>query len=129
MTPMSNTDPALQNGGVEEIMRKFNDAFQRHDPSGLEALVAVDCVIENTTPAPNGSRHVGREACVALWTQIATTPDTSFDLEGVTTFDDRAIVFWRYRWGEGDANSVKGVNIMRVRQGQVVEALGYVKGS
>ncbi len=27
------------------LMRRFNDVFQRHDPSALPELVADDCVI------------------------------------------------------------------------------------
>ena len=42
---------------------------------------------------------------------------------------DRAIILWRYRRGPGDASSVRGVNLMRVRGGRIVEALGYVKGA
>ncbi|HJU10398.1 MAG TPA: nuclear transport factor 2 family protein [Candidatus Binataceae bacterium] len=112
-----------------EIIRRFNDVFQRHDPSALSDLVAEDCIIENTQPAPNGARQVGREACVATWQQIATTPGTHFDLEDVVVSDDRAIIRWRYWWGEGECNSVRGVNLMRVRDGQIVEAMGYVKGT
>jgi ketosteroid isomerase-like protein len=111
-----------------ELMRRFNDVFQRHDPAALSELVAEDCVIENTVPAPNGSRHVGREQCVALWERIATTPGTSFDLEDVFVAGARAIIRWRFRWGTGDESSVRGVNLMRVRDGLIVEALGYVKG-
>jgi ketosteroid isomerase-like protein len=109
-----------------EIMRRFNDAFQRHDPSGLPDLVAEDCVIENTTPAPDGARHVGRDACVALWTGIATEPGTRFDIEETFAAGERATIRWRYRWGEG--SSVRGVNLMRVRDGKIIEAMGYVKG-
>jgi ketosteroid isomerase-like protein len=112
-----------------ELMRRFNDVFQRHDPSGLAALVAEDCVIENTQPAPNGARLVGRADCVALWQAIATAPGTSFDLEEVAACGDRAIIRWRYSWGAGDENSVRGVNLMRVRDGLIVEAQGYVKGA
>ncbi len=65
------------------VIRRFNDAFQLHDPSLLDDLIAPDCVLENSTPAPNGSRHVGREACLALWKGIVTTPGTRFDLEDV----------------------------------------------
>ena len=111
-----------------ELMRRFNDVFLRHDPAPLADLVAEDCVIENSVPAPNGSRHVGRAACVSLWRGIAIAPGTSFDLEGVDVVGDRAIIRWRFRWGEGDKNSVRGVNLMRVRGGKIVEALGYVKG-
>jgi ketosteroid isomerase-like protein len=110
-------------------MHRFNEVFQRHDPTALSELVAQDCVIENTTPAPNGERRVGREACVALWTQIATTPGTYFVSEDTVIMDDRAIIRWRFCWGEGEANSVRGVNLMRVRDGRIVEAMGYVKGT
>ena len=70
-----------QSAETAEIMRRFNDVFQRHDPSGLDDLVAEDCLIENTVPAPDGARYVGREACLGLWRGIATAPGTSFDLE------------------------------------------------
>jgi hypothetical protein len=102
--------------------------FQLHDPSPLNELVAEDCVIENTQPAPNGSRHVGRDACIALWTGIATARGTHFDLENVIVTGDRAIILWRFCWGEDETSSVRGVNLMRVRDGLIVEAKGYVKG-
>lgn len=112
-----------------EVIRRYNDAFLQHDPALLEGLIAEDCVIENTTPAPNGARLVGRDACLANWQSIAANTAASFDLEDVAVFEDRAIVLWRYRWGEGDENSLRGVNLMRVRAGLIVEGLGYVKGS
>jgi ketosteroid isomerase-like protein len=116
-----------QSAETAEIMRRFNDVFQRHDPSGLDDLVAEDCVIENTVPAPDGARYVGREACLALWCSIATTPGTAFDLEETFAAGDRATIRWRYRWGEGQY--VRGVNLLRVSNGRIVEAMGYVKGS
>ncbi|MGH7839669.1 MAG: nuclear transport factor 2 family protein, partial [Candidatus Binataceae bacterium] len=84
---------------------------------------------ENTVPAPNGARMIGRAACVAQWRQIATAPGTHFDLEDVFVAGDRAIIRWRYCWGDGESNSVRGVNLMRVRDGLIVEAMGYVKGA
>jgi hypothetical protein len=116
-----------QSAETAEIMRRFNDVFQLHDPSGLDDLVGEDCVIENTVPAPDGARYAGREACLALWRSIATTLGTAFDLEETIAAGDRAIIRWRYRWGEGQ--SVRGVNLMRVSNGRIVEAMGYVKGS
>jgi ketosteroid isomerase-like protein len=108
------------------VMDRFNDVFQRHDPGALDELVAEDCVVENTQPAPDGSRCVGKAACVALWTGIATDAGISFDLEDVLTQDDRAIIYWRLRHASG---SVRGVNLMRVRDGRIVEARGYVKSA
>jgi ketosteroid isomerase-like protein len=113
---------------TSEVIRRYNDVFQQHDASGLRELIAEDCVIENTTPAPNGSRHVGRDACLELWQRIATTPGICFDIEDVEVLGERATIRWRLRWGNG-GGSVRGVNLMRVRNGQIVEALGYVKGA
>jgi hypothetical protein len=110
-----------------EIMRRFNEAFLQHDPSLLEPLVAEDCVIENTTPAPDGARHVGGEACLKLWQAIAGQEGTRFELEEVVAMGERATVRWRYHFGEGQ--SLRGVNLMRVRERQIVEAMGYVKGA
>src|SRR6266404_1235826 len=124
-----NLDNDAQITTTAELMRRFNDVFLCHDPAALTDLIAEDCVIENIKPAPNGARQVGRDACVALWTEIATTPGTHFDLEEVVVAGDRAIIRWRYWWGEGEANSIRGVNLMRVRQGKIVEAMGYVKGN
>jgi len=112
--------------GVRELIARYNAVFHSHDPGGLEALVAADCVIENSYPAPDGSRHIGRAECVALWTSIATTPGIEFEVERADYFDDRATLLWRlHRPG---AAPLRGVNLMRVREGQIVEALGYVKG-
>jgi ketosteroid isomerase-like protein len=129
MSTNENFQSANHNAATTDaVMRRFNDVFQLHDPSALRELVAEDCVIENTQPAPNGSRHIGRDACIALWTGIATAPGTHFELENVIVTGDRAIILWRFCWGDGEANSVRGVNLMRVRDGLIVEAKGYVKG-
>ena len=121
-----NIHPDDQSRQTAEIMRRFNDVFQLHDPSALAELVAEDCVIENTAPAPEGARHAGREACIGLWSAIATQPDTRFDLEETFVSGERATIRWRY-W-KADGNSVRGVNLMRVQDGLIVEAMGYVKG-
>ncbi|HKV53904.1 MAG TPA: nuclear transport factor 2 family protein, partial [Candidatus Binataceae bacterium] len=76
---------------------------------------------------PDGARCVGRDACVALWTEIATAPNTRFDLEESFAMGDRAIIRWRF-WSD-DSNSMRGVNLMRVHGGLIVEAMGYVKGA
>ena len=52
----------LLGASTAQVIAQFNAAFQRHDPSLLEALVAEACVIENT----DGTRHTGRAACLAL---------------------------------------------------------------
>jgi hypothetical protein len=119
----------MQSKSTAAVIEQFNNAFQRHDPSLLVDLIADDCVLENTTPAPDGAHHMGRDACLALWQSISTTPNTHFDLEDVEVAGERAIIRWRFWWGEGIHNSVRGVNLLRVRDGLIVEGMGYVKGA
>lgn len=128
--PDADAPPAADHAAATAaVIRRFNEAFLTHDPTILDDLVADDCVLENTTPAPNGSRHVGRDACLGVWRAIATAPGTAFTLEDVVADGDRATIRWRFRWGAADSESVRGVNLMRVRDGLIVEALGYVKGT
>jgi hypothetical protein len=118
-----------QENQTAELMARFNQVFQTHDPADLSALVAEGCVIENTAPAPDGSRHVGRAACIELWSSIATNPELRFDLEDTIICGERAMIFWKLHWGPSAAEAVRGVNLMRVRDGLIVEARGYVKGA
>jgi ketosteroid isomerase-like protein len=110
-----------------EVIERFNDAFVQRDPGKLADLVAVDCVMESAQPAPNGARYEGYDACLHFWQELAADLTGSFEPEDVVVSDDRATIRWRYRFGEGDENSVRGVNLMHVRDGKIVEALGYVK--
>jgi hypothetical protein len=43
---------------------------------------------------------------------------------------DRGVIRWRYRWldADGTAGQVRGVDILKVRDGKVAEKLSYVKG-
>lgn len=112
---------------TKEVIRKFHDAFDRHDPEAMEDLVADDCVIENTNPAPDGARLVGKAACLANWQGLASATGTGFAREEVFVVGERVVIRWRYWWGEEDTQSIRGLNLMRVRGGRIVEAMGYVK--
>lgn len=108
-----------------EIMRRFNQAFLSHQPEILEDLIAPDCVMESIQPAPNGTRYEGYEACLAFWKGVAAEGPAYFEMEDTVVMDDRAIIRWRFNFGDG--GSVRGVNLMRVRDGRIIEALGYAK--
>ncbi len=43
---------------------------------------------------------------------------------------DRAVVCWRYSWKDADGTTdmIRGVDVLRVRDGRVAEKLAYVKG-
>ncbi|MBZ7925551.1 nuclear transport factor 2 family protein [Ensifer adhaerens] len=112
---------------TRKLMERFNTAFQQHRPEDLDDLIGEGCVLENTAPAPDGARYEGREACLNFWKGIASSADLVFEEEDIWANEDRGIIRWQLRWSEDGADRVRGVNIMRVRDGKIVEGLGYVK--
>ena len=119
-----NTESSL----TRELVERFHAAFERHRPDDLEDLVGEGCVLENTTPAPDGARYEGRKACTEFWKGVASNANLVFQAEEISATGDRGIIRWRLRWGEQETDRVRGVNIMRVRDGKIVEAFGYMKG-
>jgi hypothetical protein len=112
-----------------EILHRFNAAFLKHDPGLLKDLIDDDCVLENSGPAPDGSRHLGGAECLTFWSGIAANTESTFEPEEIYAVGDRGIIRWRLTWGPAEDESVRGVNLMRVRAGKIVEGMGYVKGS
>jgi ketosteroid isomerase-like protein len=113
--------------GTADVIGRFNDAFVRRDPDMLVDLVADDCVMESTQPAPNGTRYEGDDACLRFCQELVADRSGSFEPEDIVVSAHHATIRWRYRFGEGDEDSVRGVTLLHVRDGKVVEALGYVK--
>ena len=108
------------------VVRDFNDAFNSHDIEAVMALMTDDCVFENTFPAPDGKRYEGATVVRdELGKFLANSPHARFDEEELIACEDRCVVRWRYTWGDGH---VRGVDVMRVRDGKVSEKLSYVKG-
>lgn len=120
------TDPALSNA-TAAVVRRFIAAFQQKDASAIRDLVASDCVMEAMQPAPDGLRVEGFDDNVAFWQAMVEDPNGSFETEEVVISGDRATNRWRYRFGQGQGNSVRGVTLIRVHNGRIAEALAYAK--
>ena len=50
-----------------EVLLRFNQAYADNNPSALEDLVAVNCVMESIQPAPNGTRYEADEVNLKFW--------------------------------------------------------------
>lgn len=112
---------------TQEVLDRYNDAFRLHDPTLLEDLIAEDCVIEDSGPPPEGMRREGGPACLARWSELAADPALSFTPEPADIHADLAVQPWLLEWGTGDQDRVRGVNLIRIHDGRIVEARGYVK--
>jgi ketosteroid isomerase-like protein len=114
-------------GTTRTVVQRFIEASARKDPRAIPDLVAEDCVMEAMQPAPDGERVEGYDANVRFWQAMVTDSSGSFEVEDLTVCGEWAINRWRYRFGDGHQDSVRGVTLIRVRDGKIAEALGYAK--
>lgn len=115
---------------VLAVIDRFNDAFNKHNVDAVMALMTQDCVFESTEP-PDGKRYEGQDAVRGIWADLFTSsPGAVFEGEEIFAAGDRAVVRWRYRWtnADGTEGHVRGVDVVKVRDGKVAEKLSYVKG-
>jgi ketosteroid isomerase-like protein len=115
-------------GPNHRVLVRFNAAFGSGDVDAALALVTDDIVFDSTSPGPDGQRYEGRDAVRTIWTDVLTTPGMTFTEEESFVSGDRAVVRWRYAWAGSDSGHVRGVDVLRFRDGLVCEKLSYVKG-
>ena len=110
-------------------VERFNEAFNRHDVDAVMAAMTDDCVFESTSP-PDGDRFDGQRAVRTVWEGFfASTPKAHFASEEQFAAGDRCLVRWLYTWEEnGEPRHLRGVDVLKVRDGKLAEKLAYVKG-
>jgi len=113
-----------------KAVEAFNEALNRHDVDAVMAAMTEDCVFENTSPSPDGTRYRGHAEVRAFWERFCkNSPDAAFDAEEMFASGDRCVVRWVYRkFKDGKSWHLRGADIFRVREGKVAEKLAYVKG-
>lgn len=112
---------------TREVIDQFNRSFQERDATLLVDIIDAGCVMESVQPAPDGTRYEGYDAAFSSWKALIDDTTSHFQVEDVHTGDEWAVIRWRYVWGDGSGDSVRGVNVMRVVDGKIVEAAGYSK--
>jgi uncharacterized protein (TIGR03086 family) len=110
---------------------RLNEAFADHDVEAIVGCFSEDGIFDATSPAPDGAMVEGTDALMAQWTSFfAETRDPRFDVEELFSCRDRAVMRWCFRWSEPDGTEghVRGVDVLRVRDGRIAEKRSYVKG-
>ena len=110
---------------TKQVLQRFNQAFISHDPTLIEELLAEDCVLESA----DSERYFGRDACLEFWSKMAADEQLTFEPEDIWVSGERGVIRWRMRSDSAVEQPVRGVNLMRLRDGLIVEALGYVKSA
>jgi ketosteroid isomerase-like protein len=119
----------MTNEDTLALVTRFENAFSPLDVDALMADMTGDCVFEHIAPEGAGfGRHEGQEAVRAVWESM-NTHFPGFVLEAIDIFaaGDRAACRWEMRWNdpEGGEASMRGVDVLTVRDGKVAEKLTY----
>jgi steroid delta-isomerase-like uncharacterized protein len=114
------------------VMRVVEEMWNRGDDAAVEELISPDMVEHGAFGAGTGGREDAR-ATVARFR--AAFPDLVLEAEDLIAEGDRVVLHWTGRGthdGEfmgmpatGAAITVRGLDIYRVSDGQVVEHWGY----
>jgi ketosteroid isomerase-like protein len=122
--------PESQEQTTRKIIDSFNQVFNQHDADKLAALLTVDTLFEDTSPAPDGRRVQGNSAVVEFWRGwFLRNADAQFEVEEFIVSGDRGVVRWIYRKNrDGQPWHLRGVDIFTVRDGKIAAKLAYVKG-
>lgn len=116
---------------TSRLILDFNDAFNRHDVSGMMQLMSEDCVFENTAPAPDGTKYIGKEQVQSFWQEFFQhSPNAKIDIEDIFGLGMHCVMRWKYSWMDekGNKGHVRGVDIFKAVGGLITEKLSYVKG-
>lgn len=113
------------------LVLAFNEAFNRHDISGMMEHMSEDCLFENTHPAPDGTVYKGKQAVMRFGQDFfEQSPQAQIEIEEIFRLGERCVMRWKYSWmdAQGRKGHVRGVDVYRLRDGLICEKLSYVKG-
>src|ERR1700751_1872506 len=101
-------------------VERFNEAFNRHDVDALAKLLTEDTVFEDTSPAPDGRRIVGKAAVAEFWREwFVRNADARFETEELIVCGNRATVLWIYRkMRNRQPWHLRGVDVFTVLDGK-----------
>jgi len=117
---------------ARDTIQRFHDALNRRDLDALGDLITDDCVFDATSPAPDGTRHVGRQAVLeACRVFFAESPAAHFEMEEMFGAGDRVVVRFTGRgrhtgslYGESPTATdvtITGITIYRFEDGAIAE--------
>ncbi len=77
------------------VAMEFNEAFNRHDVTGMMQLMSDDCIFENTSPAPDGTVYSGKEAVTKFWQDFfRESPQAHIEIEEIFSLGLRCVMRW-----------------------------------
>ncbi len=114
-----------------EVIRQFHQALNEGDVDAMMLLMSEDCIFENTSPAPDGTRYQGKKSVRRFWEEFfRASQKPQIQAEDLFACGDRGVMRWLYTWKDenGIFHHIRGVDVYLIRDGMIAQKLSYVKG-
>ena len=122
---MSPTRMSRIESGTRTVL-DFHSAFNRHDLDVMADLLDENCLIETASPPPDGTVIKGREAIIeALKDKFEQSANLQLKIEEIFGMGFHVVMRWRQSGGE---LPLRGVEIIKVVDGLIIEIFSYIKG-
>jgi ketosteroid isomerase-like protein len=115
--------------GIRTVLA-FSEAFNRHDLAAMLNLVCEDCVLETSSPAPDGGVYKGKASITQYWQDFfAQKADAHLKIEETNGLGFRCVALWRLDWidASGQPLHLRGIDIFIVQNNQISQHLSYSK--
>ena len=129
-TALVSQDPVAES--TMAAMQRFGEAFNRQDLDAVLAAMTDDSVLESSFPQPDGTICKGKDAVRAQWQGLFSGPSKPvFETEEIFAVGDRCVFRWICRWvdKDGEPRRLRGMDLIRIRDGKVAEKLVYAKAN
>jgi ketosteroid isomerase-like protein len=114
---------------VLDLVKRFEDSFNRHDVDAVMADMTDDCVFEIVAPAEQGGgRWEGQAVVRAVWEALEDWfPGYAFESEDVFACADRCAYRWILRWNlpTGGQGRIRGIDAYTIRDGRIARKFSY----
>lgn len=111
------------------LVLDYHQALNRRDVPAMLQFLSPECVFEQASPAPQGTRSVGRQEAARFWEEFfRQQPDAHFEIEEIFSLGERCVLRWRLTGADPARQPLRGVDIYRVTGGAICELHAYVKG-
>ncbi len=105
---------------------EFNEAFNRHDIPAMIKVMTEDCVLEDTSPAPDGTAYSGKVAITEFFENLfRDAPQAHIEIEEIFGMGLHCVMRWKFYDGNG---YVRGVDVFKLKENLICEILSYIKG-
>lgn len=110
----------------------LNEAWNRGDAAALEELLHPGCVVVTAFPAPAGERLEGKNAVLDFARRDFSRGRRALrQVKEIYGMGNHAVLHWQLKPSSLDFNlpSLRGVDLVKVRAGLIIEILSYCKGA